>query len=370
VAPRIPGSLVAVLFGIAAVSVLDLADEGVAIVGAIESGLPSLGLPDGVEGSDYFTLLTSAIGVALVGFAEGLGAAKTYATKEHYPIDANRELIGLSASNIGAGLSSGMVVNGSLSKTAVNGRAGAKSQLSGLVCAALTVVTLLFLTSLFEDLPEATLAAVVIAVVIELIDWRALVRLYRTSTSRLGRIYGIASRPDFIAAMAALLGVLIFDTLPGLVIGVVVSILLLIYRTSRPNVAFLGTVPGGDQFVDLERGPMAHPVSGIVIARPEAALFFASSEHVRAAVMDKVDATTRAVIIDAETVPMIDVTAASAIIEMYEDLQGRGIQLVVARDIGQLRDLLRVDAAQRSVELPPLYPTVRAAVEALQSGDR
>ena len=113
-----------------------------------------------------------------------------------------------------------MVVNGSLSKTAVNGGAGAQSQVSGLVVAVLTIVTLLFLTGLFESLPEATLAAVVIAAVIELVDVPALVRLYRVWTSRLGTIYGRAARPDFVAAIAAMLGVLIFDTLPGLFIGI------------------------------------------------------------------------------------------------------------------------------------------------------
>ena len=112
-----------------------------------------------------------------------------------------------------------MVVNGSLSKTAVNGSAGAKSQMSGMVVAVLTIVTLLFLTGLFEDLPEATLAAVVIAAVVELVDFAALRDFYRLYTVRLGRIYGTAARPDFIAAVAAMLGVLLFDTLPGLIIG-------------------------------------------------------------------------------------------------------------------------------------------------------
>ena len=120
----------------------------------------------------------------LVGFAEGLGAAKTYAARHHYEIDANGELLGLGAANLGAGLSSGMVVNGSLSKTAVNGGAGAKSQISGLVVAALTIVTLLFLTGLFEKLPEATLAAVVIAAVIELVDVAGAVGLYRRRRAR------------------------------------------------------------------------------------------------------------------------------------------------------------------------------------------
>jgi SulP family sulfate permease len=148
-APAVPGSLVAVLLGIAAVAVLDLDAHGVAIVGQIDSGLPALGPPD-VAAADYLKL--AAAGVMLVGFAEGLGAAKTYAARHHYEVDANRELLGLGAANLGSGLSSGMVVNGSLSKTAVNGGAGARSQVSGLVVADLTILTLLFLTGLFESL--------------------------------------------------------------------------------------------------------------------------------------------------------------------------------------------------------------------------
>ena len=188
----------------------------------IESGLPSFGLPD-VAASEYLDLAAAAIGVMLIGFMEGLGAAKTYAAKNHYEIDANRELIGLGAANLASGLSSGMVVGGSLSKTAVNGSAGARSQLSGLVVAVLTIVTLLFLTGLFENLPEATLAAIVIAAVIELVDVPALVRLYRFHIRGAGRVYAVAARPDFVAAVAALAGVLVFDTLPGLFIGIGVS---------------------------------------------------------------------------------------------------------------------------------------------------
>jgi len=362
VAPRIPASLVAVLFGIVVVNLFDLGDKGVAIVGHIDSGLPSLGLPKDVQGSDYFTLISASFGVALVGFAEGLGAAKTYATKEHYSIDANRELIGLGASNVGAGLSSGMVVNGSLSKTAVNGGAGAKTQISGLVAATLTIVTLLFLTGLFEDLPEATLAAVVIAAVIELVDVKALIVLFRTSTTGLGRIYGVAARPDFIAATAAMLGVLIFDTLPGLVIGVLVSVLLLLYRTSRPNVAVLGELPGSSSFADIARNAEAHQVPGVLIVRPESSLLFVNADHVRDSIMKAITTDTRAVILDAETVPSIDITAASTLTELASDLGERGIRFLLARDVGQLRDLLRADAAQRGVEPPKLYRTVRDAL--------
>ena len=250
-APAVPASLVAVALGVIAVELLGLDDHGVDIVGSIEAGLPPLGLPD-VDAGTYGDLAAGAVGIALVGFAEGLGAAKTYAARAHYDVDADRELVGLGAANLAAGLSSGMVVNGSLSKTAVNGAAGAHSQISGLVVAVMTVVTLLLLTGLFESLPEATLAAVVIAAVIELVDVAALRRLYRVWTARLGTLYGRAARVDFIAAIAAMLGVLVFDTLPGLFIGIGVSMLLLVYRASRPNVAELGRLPNGpEQWNDL-----------------------------------------------------------------------------------------------------------------------
>ena len=178
---------------LSAATVADLVAPASQDFAAFTAGLPSLGVPD-VSLHDFGALAAGGIAVMLVGFAEGLGAAKTYAAREHYEIDADRELIGLGAANVTSGLASGMVVNGSLSKTAVNGGAGAHSQVSGLVVAALTVVTLLFLTGLFEQLPEATLAAVVIAAVIELVDFGALVTLDRVWSVRLGDAYGPAAR--------------------------------------------------------------------------------------------------------------------------------------------------------------------------------
>ncbi|HEY7732919.1 MAG TPA: SulP family inorganic anion transporter [Gaiellaceae bacterium] len=361
-APVVPGSLVAVLLGIVAVNLFDLDQHGVAIVGQIDSGLPSFGLPD-VDTQRYLDLAASAAGVMLVGFAEGLGAAKAYAARNHYEIDPNRELIALGAANLGAGLSSGMVVNGSLSKTAVNASAGARSQLSGLVVAALTVVTLLFLTGLFEELPEATLAAVVIAALVELVDVRALVALYRFHARGAGRAFAIAARPDFVAALAALLGVLVFDTLPGLFIGIVVSILLLLYRASRPHVAVLGKAPGtADQWTDLERHPGNAPAPGIVVLRPETGLFFANADAVRDEIRARSVAGTRAVVLDAETMPAIDVTAVTMLVGLARDLHDRGVELVIARDIGAVRDLVDLGEEHPTIRT---YPTVQAAVDAL-----
>lgn len=365
VAPIVPAPLVAVALGILAVYALNLQHHGVKIVGPIDSGLPSFGLPS-VPAKDYLKLTGSAVGIMLVGFAEGLGAAKTYAARNGYQVSPNRELIGLGTANLAAGLSSGMVVNGSLSKTAVNGSAGARTQMSGLVVAVLTILTLLFLTGLFEDLPEATLGAVVIAALIELVDISALRALYRAYTKRLGQIYGPAARADFIAAVAAMLGVLIFDTLPGLFIGIAVSLLLLLYRVSRPHVAVLGQVPGTSQWADVAQHPEDETIPGVAILRAESGLFFANADHVRVTINEAATAEgIHAVVLDGETVPFVDVTAARMLDELTADLQRRGVRLVIARDVGQVRDVLAQSGGAAAA--PEYFPSVRAAVDAVRA---
>jgi MFS superfamily sulfate permease-like transporter len=245
----------------------------------------------------------------------------------------------------------------------VNAGAGGKSQVSSLVVAVLTVVTLLFLTGLFEELPEAVLAAVVIAAVIELVDIPALVQLYRAHTRNLGRIYGFAARPDFIAAMAALVGVLVFDTLPGLFIGIGVSVLLLLYRASRPNIAVLGQAAADGPFEDVERNPDAAAVPGVVILRIESGLFFANADAVRESIRAKAaDPDVKVVVLDAETIPAIDFTAAHMLIELNRDLQGQGKRIVLARQVGQVRDVITTESRATAIEI---YPSVRAAVDAV-----
>ena len=360
--PVVPASLVTVLLGIAAVHLFGLAQHGVEIIGHIQGGLPSFGIPS-VPARSYLDLAPAAVGVMLVGFAEGLGAAQTYAQKNHQEIDPNRELIGLGAANIGAGLSAGMVVEGSLSKTAVNASAGGRTQVSGLVVALLTIVTLLFLTGLFEDLPEATLAAVVIAALIDLVDIPALTRLYRLHTTGLSRIYGFAARPDFISALAALFGVLIFDTLPGLFIGIAISITLLLYRASRPNVAVLGRVPGSTDFEDVKRNKDNETIAGVAVLRVESGLFFANADAIRTQVLAHAGDGTKAIVLDGQTVPFIDVTAARMLESLAEDLERDGIRLLLARDVGQVRDVLREEEKSELVRIRA-YPTVQDAVTA------
>lgn len=356
--PAIPASLVAVGAGIAAVHIFSLDSHGLEIVGHVDSGLPALGGP-GLSLHDYGRLAAGGIGVMLVGFAEGLGAAKTYAERDHYEIDPNRELLGLGGANLAAGLSGGMVVNGSLSKTAVNASAGARTQLSGLLVAALTILTLLFLTGLFEDLPEATLAAIVIAAVVELVDFPALRALYRVYSKELGSDFGFAARPDFIAAVAAMLGVLVFDTLPGLFIGIGVALLLLLYRASRPYVAELGALAGSQEFGDLRRHPEATRPPGAVVLRVESGLFFANAEPVRTQIAAAAGREgVGAVVIDLESVPSLDVSAARMLGAVSEDLRRAGVEVRLARVVGQVRDILEAALP----DPPPIYPTITAAL--------
>jgi SulP family sulfate permease len=363
ISPAIPGSLVAVALAIAAANLFDLAGHGVHLVGAIEGGLPAVGVPD-IAAGDFLDLAPAAAGIVLISFAEGLAAAKTYAAAQHYEIDADRELIGTGAANLASGLSSGMVVGGSLSKTAVNAGAGAKSQLSGLIVAALTILTLLFLTGLFEDLPEATLGAVVIAAVIGLVDIPSLRRLYRVHSKRLRGIYGPAARPDFIAAIAAMLGVMVFDLLPGLFIGIAASFLLLLYRSSHPHVARLGKVSDSGLWEDRGRNPDAAETPGVAVLRIEGELFFANAEAVRTAVRRAARGEgIVGVVVDGEAVPAIDVTAVEMLGKLVEDLGRDGVQVALAADVGQVRDVLRAAESDDGVE--HVFSTIQAAVDHL-----
>ncbi len=306
----------------------------------------------------------AALGVMLIGFAEGLGAAKTYAAKKHYEVDANRELLGLGAANLGSGLSSGMVVNGSLSKTAVNASAGANSQLSGLVVAALTIVTLLFLTGLFEELPEATLAAIVIAALVELVDVRSLVALYRFHARGAGRVFrrrgaarlrgrarDAAGRPPLRHAARPLHRRRRLDRAPRLP--------RVAAARRRARAGFPGT---RSQWGDVARHPENEPVPGIVVLRPESGLWFANADMVRDAIRAQATGDVRAVVVDAETVPAVDVTAVGMLVQLAEDLRRDGIELVLARDIGAVRDLVETGGQERVLRS---YPTVQAAVDEL-----
>ena len=184
-------------------------------------------------------------------------------------------------------------------------------------------------------------------------------------TRRLGRQFGWVARPDFIAAVAALLGVTVFGTLPGLFIGIGVSLLLLVYRASRPYVAVLGRTPGPEAaYRDIAIHDDAQPPDGIVVLRIESGLYFANAETVRSRIVDAGGAEgVRGVIVDAETTPFVDVTAARMLVAAHEELRRRGVRLVLARAVGQVRDVLGCVSDDRDLTAP--YPTIKAAIAAL-----
>ena len=266
---RFPAALAALVFGIVVSTLFALAGKGVHVVGTIPAGLAIPRLPD-VTWQELLRLVPGALGITLVIFAEGIGPMRTFAGKYRYPVDANQELIGLGMSNAGAGLFQSFAVGVSLSRSAANDSAGARSQVSGIVAAALTIVVALFLTPLFTNLPEATLAAIVVVAVARMFKWKSIRELYRVR------------RSDFVLAMVALLGVLTFqEVLTGLLVAVIVSLLALVWRASQARVSVLGRVPGHITFSSIDNQPDNETVPGLLIVRPDEGLYFANAAPLR-----------------------------------------------------------------------------------------
>ncbi len=361
-APRMPAALVVTVLSIGSVSVLGLESRGVAIIGEIPSSLPVPGLPTGLSWSDLGALLAGALGIVIVGFAESIAAARSYAAKHRYQVDADQELIALGAANAGAGLFGGFVVDGSLSKSAAAEAAGQKTQMASVVLSVAVFVTILFLTGLFENLAEATLGAIVIHAVWRLIKF-----------GKVGR-YRPVRRGDFAAGLAALLGVLVFDILAGLGIAVVLSRLVLLARASRPPWYLLGRTreagPDDDDHVvfrNIATHPQARTTPGLVILRFDAQLFFANANVFRQAVLDCVDAAdtpVRVVLVDAEGITDIDATALAMLDQLITDLADRGVQLWTARMSQPVADITSRHAHIAEVHPAREYPTVRSAVDA------
>jgi SulP family sulfate permease len=351
-AGRIPGGLVVLVLGIGVSSVFNLVDHGVATVGKIPTGLPSIGTPD-VTVNDLWVLIPSAIGMMLVIFSEALGAAQTFAEKHRYRIDPNQEMIALGTANLGSGLLGGLAGGGSLSQTAVNDGAGARSQMSPIVAAMLSLVTVIALTPLFEDLPEAVLGALIIFAVSHLMKVREMRTFYR-----------LVPR-EFWLGMLTLGGVVVFDVLPGLGLGVGASILLLVYRESRPQISVLGEDPEHPgAFVDVRRHPGAVPTPGILVVRPNAPLFYANAQSVRDTIEGLAAATegVHTVILDLDANDEIDITSADSLNRLVESLECDHIRLALAHVHQSARDVAGHAGLISRIGPDQILPNVAAAV--------
>jgi sulfate permease, SulP family len=351
--PLWPRTLLVVVLGIVVSSLLGLAGYGVATVGPIPSGLPTLAWPS-FPPVNVATLILGSLAVIFIGFSESLAAAKEQGSKHDYEIDASQEMVAQGMANAAAGLLGGYAVEGSLSKTAVADLAGQKTQLASVFTALLILLTILFLAPLFTTLPQAVLGAVVIDAGISLVKFEE-VRLYRLN------------RRDFAAFVATAIGLFFIGVLAGVVIGVLLSLLLLIASASRSPVRRMAFDPVNDGYVDADRNPDAEVTPGIVVAGIQGPLFFADADNFRTSVMRMVEAhTPKTVVIDLGATTMMDMDGDKMLAKLAGELRKRGIRPFVVRVGADNLELMRKTGTLAAIGPENIYETVRAAVSDAQ----
>jgi high affinity sulfate transporter 1 len=353
VSPRIPAVPLAVVAAVLAVVILDLGGV-VGVVGSIPRGLPDVALPP-LDLDTVAALLPSAVGIALVSFADTSVLSRALAPRDEPPVDQDRELVALGAADVVAGVSGGFPVSSSASRTPVALAAGSRTQLTGVVAAVLLVGVLLALPDLFVSLPTAALAAVVIASGLRLIDVRVGLRLARTRPSELALL------------IACFAGVVVLGVLEGVVIAVGLALLDFIRRAWRPYDAVLGRLPGRKGYHDASRHGDAHFVPGLLMFRFDAPLFFANADLFRDRVVDLIadhDDGVRTLLLAAEPVTDVDATAAEMLEVLVSDLQERGIGLYMAEMKGPVKDCLRRYGLYDRIGDENFFPTVGSAVRA------
>ena len=351
-APLVPAALAVAVAATLAISLFHI--SGVSVVGALPSGLPHLVWP-ALDPNVLWRLLPGALSIVLVGYAETLGAAKAAAFGTDGGIDPNQELIAHGPANILSGLFGGFLAVGSLSKTSVAMAAGGRSQIANLVAAALSFLTLVFLTPLFRQLPHPALAAIVIAAMMHL--------------SRPAYLKGLAGRArwEFRVALMVIAGELVFGVLQGIGIGVVVSLLLLIYRTSHPRGAVLGQLPGTEAYRNIERHPEAITFPGLLVWRVAGDLFFASIGRVESDLVQALAANQpRALLLDAEGVSVVDTTAADELLALIGKLRAQGLTVGFARVRDSVREQMRCGGIEAAVGPEHFYDRITDGVRAFR----
>jgi sulfate permease, SulP family len=354
IAPAVPGALVLVAGGLLASALFDLGAHGVELVGDVPSGLPSPELPDlELVGDHYATIGIASVALLLIGFSQTAGDARAFAARHDYRIDVNQESVAQGMANAGAGLFQGMPVSTSLSASSLNESAGARSQMSSLITGGLVLATLVFLAPVFSDLPKAVLGAVIIdAVVFGMIDVAELRRLYRVT------------RFDFWIAVAAIVGVLSVGVLAGVVIGVVLSLLWLVYVATQPPMPLLGREPGTQVFRGLDENPGDETFPGIVVLRLDGGLFFATAEALEDRIRELPQDGRRALVLSLEGVNFVDSQGSAKLTEIHRLTQAEGVTLRLARVKPQVRAVLEADGVVELLGADHIHGNIHRAVEA------
>jgi high affinity sulfate transporter 1 len=353
--PKVPGVLIAVIGATAVVGVLDLATRaGVSVVGPLPQGLPSFQIPR-VSVTDLGPLLAGALAITLVSFADTSVLSRVFALRGGYEVDQNQEIVALGAANVAAGLFQGFSISSSSSRTPVAESAGAKTQLTGVVGALCIALLLVFAPTLLQNLPNAVLGAVVISACLSLVDIPGVVRLYHLR------------RGEFVLSVVCFLGVALVGVIQGIFIAVALALLGFIWRAWRPYDAVLGRVEDLKGYHDITRYPEAKRIPGLVLFRWDAPLFFANAEIFRERILEAVaQAPTPAkwVVVAAEPVTDIDITAAEVLASLDDDLKRAEVELCFAEMKDPVKDRLKRYGLFTKIGAEGFFPTIGRAVDA------
>lgn len=357
--PLWPGALVVVIAGIAASWLLDLEAQGVKVTGEIPAGLPSIAVPD-VTSSQMTSLIGPALAIFLVSFADAILTARSFAARHGETVDADQELLAFSVANAAAGVTQGMPIGTSGSRTAVNDSMKARSQVSGLISFLAIALILLFLTAPIRYLPSAVLGAVIVFAALKLIDveqWRELSR---------------SSRAEVVIAAVTAIAVLSIGVLPAIIVAVFLSVVDVVRRTATPGDAVLGYSESDERYVDVRTTSQALVTPGTVVYRIQGRLFFANAHFLKRRVWAAVDGAPRPVhhlVLDASMISGLDASAVGAIREVHSGLIAKSISLDVARATDDLRTQFQATGLTALLGADHFHPTMAAAVEAVNARD-
>jgi sulfate permease, SulP family len=348
-----PGALLAIVIATLAVEVFDLALD-VAVLGEIPSGLPDPFWPS-ASASDLSALLPGAAGIALVAAADTIVSSRAFAKRGGYRVDSNMDLVGLGAANLSSGVSGGISVSASAARTAVAESVGSRSQVAGVTAALLMVAVLMFLTRPLQNIPTAALAAVVISAVVRLVEIGNLRELWRIR------------RTEFLVAAATMLGAVFFGLLQGILIAVGLSLLDFVRRAAIPHDAVIGRLRGRQGFFDVERFPSARTHPGIVVYRFDAPLFYANAERFleRARVLVDAAPSARWLVVDLSPTSDVDATGARTLLELHDELEARGVELVLVDLLSRVEDLLERAGVLERLGAGRVFDTAEEAIEAI-----
>jgi high affinity sulfate transporter 1 len=351
-----PVALFVVIGGIVASSALSLETRGVKLLGEVPQGLPAIGLP-AIQWSDLNNLLPLAFACFLLGAVETAAIGRMFAAKHGGRLDANQEFLALAASNLVSGLGRGFPISGGMSQSLVNESGGARTPLSGALAALLILVVVLFFSHLLSPLPQPVLAAVVLVAVAGLFKLSTLKQLWR------------GDRPEFVVAMAAIVGVLSSGLLRGVMIGAILSLGQLLRRASVPHVAFLGRIPGTRRFSDRERHPDNELIPGMMIFRPESSLIYFNVDHIRDTIAGRVRAEPTPpglVLLDLSAAPYVDLQSAHTLAGLADELTAAGIRFQAVEARSSVRDRLRNEGLDEKLGGINRFATVADVVDSFQ----